>query len=284
MKEVFTVMLDGKDTELAVVRPTAEVLRKAQMYYNKIFGESLESGALLKDSLSKYMRKQNLWDDDKQQKYDEFNKILEDGEKSLNKGGVKLSEARKIAIQMRIARMQTRNLMSNVVDLQVNTAEGQAENAKFNYLVSACLVYNTKGTAYFKDIDDYLNRSDEPAAILGANKFANIYYGVADNHDAILPENQFLTKFKFIDEKLRLVNTDGKLCDADGRLVDEYGYYIDDNGHRIDIEGNSLDESGNYKFETAPFLDDDGKPIVEEGIKTDKEEVNTIAVEELKTE
>ena len=32
-----------------------------------------------------------------------------------------------------------------------------------------------------------------------------------------------------------------------------------------------LDEDGNYAFETAPFLDDEGVPIVE-GVKTPQEE------------
>lgn len=262
-KDIFSVTIDNVELELAVIKPSADILRKSQMYYNRIFGESLEAGALLKDSLSKYMRKQNLWDDEKQAKYDDFLKTLEDGEKRLGRGNIKLSEAKNIAIQMRIARVQLRTLMSNMVELQVNTAEGQAENAKFNYLVSCCLVYNTTGKPYYKNIDDYLDNSDSQIAILGANKFANIYYGIADNSDNLLPENQFLLKYKFVDEKLRLVNKEGKLVDTNGKLVDEYGYYIDENGERIDIEGNSLDETGNYKNEPAPFLDDDGNPLGE---------------------
>jgi hypothetical protein len=66
------------------------------------------------------------------------------------------------------------------------------------------------------------------------------------------------------------------LIDADGRLVDENGRFIDEQGNFVDKFGNRVDEEGSYIVETAPFLDDDGNPVIVDesndgNTKTDEE-------------
>ena len=65
---------------------------------------------------------------------------------------------------MRKLRDDLRELISSRTNLDNNTAEGQADNARFNYLVSCCLVYSDNKKGYFNSYEDYLNRSSEEIA------------------------------------------------------------------------------------------------------------------------
>jgi hypothetical protein len=199
-------------------------------------------------------------------------KELSDGEKRLAKGGFGLSEAKTLALRMRTVRDEIKDLISVRTSLDNHSAEGQADNTRFNFLVSACVVYKDSDQPYFSNMEDYLNKADDPVAILGAQNLANMLYGLDNDFEKNLPENKFLTKFKFVDTKLRLVDKQGRLVNEEGRLIDETGRYVDEEGNYIDKDGNRVDEGGEYILESQPFLDDEGKPIVLEEEKEDKNE------------
>ena len=168
---------------------------------------------------------------------------------------------------MKKTRDEIRELISVRTSLDNHSAEGQADNARFNYLVSACVVYKDNNEKYFKNLEDYINRADDPAALLGAQKLANMIYGLDNNFEKNLPENKFLQKFKFVDDKLRLIDKSGRLVDAEGRLVDSEGRFIDEQGNYVDKFGNRVDKDGEYVVEFKPFLDEDGNPVVLEDDK-----------------
>ena len=153
------------------------------------------------------------------------------------------------------------------------------------YLVSACLVYNDTKQPYFASMEEYLNRSSEEVAILGAQHLANMIYNLDNDYEHNLPENKFLKKYKFVDSNLRLIDKQGRFIDVDGRLVDENGRYIDEKGNFIDKFGNLVDEEGEYIVESKPFLDDDGNPVVvEEDQVAPTTETSTEAKVEEKTD
>jgi len=168
-----------------------------------------------------------------------------------------------VALQMKKDRADLRDLISVKTNLDTHTAEGQADNARFNYLVSSCLVYSDTKETYFKGYQDYLSRAAEPVSILAAQHLASMLYGLDSDYEEKLPENKFLMKYKFVNDKLRLINKDNQLIDEEGRLVDETGRFINDKGEFVDKEGNVVNEKGDYLFEFQPFLDESGKPIVE---------------------
>tara|TARA_Y100000004_G_C8954428_1_gene430140 strand:- start:477 stop:1397 length:921 start_codon:yes stop_codon:yes gene_type:complete len=270
-KNVFTVEVDGKKLELALKKPNANQTRKAQLEYNKAFAEAIKSGALLKAKLNNVLVEQGIWNDERQARYDELIQNINDGEKKLAKGGIRLESAKDIAIDMRGDRWELRQLISERTELETNTAEGQAENARFNYLVSSTLVYNDTGKPYFKDVEDYMNQSNDTVAITAAQKFANMMYGLEEDYESTLPENEFLKEFDFVDEKLRLVNEEGKLVDIEGNEIDEFGRYVDSKGNPIDKEGDQVSDDGKYAFQRAPFLDESGAPIVDEAEEEQEE-------------
>lgn len=203
----------------------------------------------------------------------------------MAKGGFSLTDAKKLALRMREVRLEMRDLISVRTSLDNHSAEGQADNSRFNYLVSACVVYKDNDKPYFKDLEDYMNRQDDPVALAGAQKLANIIYGLDNNFEKNLPENKFLKKYKFVNEELRFIDKQGRTIDREGRLVDENGRYIDEDGNFVDKDGNRVDEEGEYLVDTQPFLDDDGNPVVlEEETKEDEAPKPEESKEEPKSE
>jgi hypothetical protein len=260
--KLFKATIDGVEKEFLVRSPSLNDQREGQKVYNQAFTDAVKSKSVVRAKLDDLLQDQGLWNDEKQAKFTGLQRELLDGEKRLAKGGFSLNEAKDLAIKMKKTREEIRDLISVRSSLDNHSAEGQADNARFNYLVSACLVYNDTKQSYFANMEDYLNRSGEEAAILGAQNLANMLYGLDNDYEGTLPENKFLKKYKFIDDKLRFVDKKGRLIDSEGRLVDENGRYIDDQGSFVDKFGNRVDEQGDYVVETKPFLDDEGKPIV----------------------
>lgn len=257
LKEKFTTKDEnGNELELAILRPTPKHQNQAQLVYNRALRECLESGAMFRKALDKHMRTQNLWDDEKQETFERLRNDIDADEKKLERGGIKKSEGKDIALKLKINRFLLRELIRERNELDQNTAEGQAEQHKFNYLVSVCTVYNNDGKPYFSDVESYLSKSEQQVAIDAATKLASVMYGVDSDYEYKLPENKFLKKFGYVDDKLRLVNEQGKYVDFTGHLVNDDGDRVNENGELVD-ENDKVVE----KVEPAPFLDDDGKPL-----------------------
>jgi len=270
----FNVVVEGKNREMFVRSPSLNDQKEATKVYNQTFSEALKAKAVVRAKLDDLMVDQGLWDGVKQAKFTELQSEILDGERILAKGGISLIEAKKVALNMKKKRDDLRELISVKTNLDTHTAEGQADNARFNYLVSACTVYNDTKEPYFKSYEDYNNRSTDAVAAFAAQNLANMLYGLEDDYEEKLPENKFLKQYKFVDSKLRLINKDGKLIDQDGRLVNENGRYINSEGQLIDKNGNLVNENGDYVVEFSPFLDDNGKPIIEDkSIQDNKDNV-----------
>lgn len=281
--KTFKATVDGKEIELLVRTPSLQDQKEGQKAYNQAFTDAVKSNSIVRAKLDDLLTEQGLWNDTKQARFTELQKEILQGEKRLAKGGFSLNEAKDLAIKIKAKRDEIRDLISVRTSLDNHTAEGQADNARFNYLVSVCLVYNDTKQPYFNNLEDYLNRATEEVAILGAQNLANMIYGLDNNYESNLPENKFLKKYRFVDDKLRLIDKKGRLVDEDGRLIDENGRYINEQGVFVDKYGNEINEDGEYIVTPEPFLDDDGNPIVleDEVVSTKTEEA---AVNDVKTE
>jgi hypothetical protein len=280
--KVFKATVDGVEKEFLVRSPSLENQREGQKVYNQAFTDAIKSKSVVRAKLDDLLEDQGLWNDEKQAKFTSLQKELLDGEKRLAKGGFSLNEAKDLAVHMKKVRDDIRELISVRTSLDNHSAEGQADNSRFNYLVSVCVVYNDTKESYFKNLEDYLNRSTEEVAITAAQNLANMLYGLDNDYEGNLPENKFLKKFRFVDDKLRLIDKKGRLVDREGRLIDESGRFIDDNGSFVDKYGNPVDKDGEYIVEQQPFLDDEGKPIVldSQETKTDDKPVEATVVEQ----
>ena len=280
-KDKRTFKVGGKT--YAVRRPKVEEIRKATEVRSKAFNEALQRGDMLREQLESELRKRKLWSDSREEEYQELRKNVLDGEYKLKAGGIKLARAKKIALDMSDARSKMVTLLSSRTDLDSNTCEGKADAARFNYLFAACLVYDDNGEPYFENgLDDYLLNQDDPVAAGGASHFYYLLSG-SEDVDNQLPENQFLQRFKFVNDENRLVDADERLVNRDGDHIDADGSLIrwtdDDSFEYVDTEGRTVNDDGDYDVEFQPFLDDSGDPI-EEPEEEVEEEAEVEAEEE----
>jgi hypothetical protein len=257
----IVVKKDGVDVELIVKTPTLKEANAAQKTYNTAIHDALESKSFLRAKLDDFMKEQGIWDESKQAERTKLQAEVLDLEQKLNEGGMKLSEGKGLALDIIKARTKLRNLVGDRSQLDNLTAEGQADNAKFNYLVSACLVYKSNGQPYYANVEDYLEHSTDDEASEAANRLASMMYGLDDDYEAKLPEFRFLKEFGMVNDKLRLINSEGKLVDEDGRLVNEDGRFINEQNEFVDKKGRLVDEDGNLIINRKPFLDEDGQEI-----------------------
>lgn len=263
-KKNFEVEIGGKLVKFSVVKPGYKVSQKSSLVYNKAFREAVENGLLVRAKLDKVLRDQMLWDDDKQKRYVETVTQLLNNEKILAKGGIKLSEAKRIALEMRRARALITSMSAERNEMDLRTAEAYAEQRRFDYLVASCTVYSDTGKPYFSDVEEFLDRQqDDPVASHAAEAMGRLMYGLSDDFEKKQPENAFLLQHKFVNDKLALVNKEGKLIDEYGNLVDENGHLVNEQGELVDRDGTAMTADGQYKVEFTEFIDDINEPASE---------------------
>lgn len=260
-KRTFTAKVDDKDITLDVRKPSNKVSQEAHLVYAKAFKDAAtKGGAILRQKVMDILREQGVWDDAKQRRFDELTRRINDAELKLKKkgaAGLTKAKARDIALDVRRLRAERRMMDSERARLDNVTAEGIAEQARFNFLVSQCTVNPDTGSPYFKSHEEFLEREEDPVAIKAATEFAFLHYGVDPDFEKSLPENKFLRDYGYANDDLHLVDKDGNLIDADGRRVDRDGRYVNDKGQFTDRDGNPVDADGEYVVESAPFLDEE---------------------------
>lgn len=254
--------MDGKEINLCVKRPTMEQAKILQKTYNVAFMDALKNGAPLYDKLDTVAREQGIWSDDMQAKLVVLDKSIKDAERKILAGGnagLTKAKAHDLALEIRKLRNERRLLVSSRDRLGQNTAEAQAKDAQFNQQIAVCTYYNdgaNEGKPYFADLEDFLERVSEDAAIQAAKQMSYLSFNLDPNYENTLPENKFLSKYGFADKDGRLVDKQGRLVDEEGRLINEDGRFINEAGEFVDREGNRVDEDGNFVVEFAEFLDE----------------------------
>lgn len=245
--EKVTIVLD-------VIFPSGKVVQEAQRVYAAEWKEAAQDGAMLKDQLEDFLKQNGIWSENQEQEKVALYKEILSLEGQLSKGKMTVTKGRELSIQIIRKRNELRALLEKRSNYDTNTAEALAENARFNYLVSCCVLKNTDGNRYFKDLDDYMERMGEPECFAAAAKFASMYYGNFDEDpDEKRPELKFLKRFNLINDKGQLLNKERKAVDFDGRPIDEENRYVNERGEHVTVDGEVIEE-GNV--EEAEFVDD----------------------------
>lgn len=259
MRKKIEVEINGEKKELSVVSPTRNHEEKAKIVSNKVFRDCVKSGSFFRSELNAILRERGILTAEEEKTLTEATEFLENGKKKLKTGGIELEEAKKLAIEMRKKRFEIIAITVKLNEHDAMTVEGQTDNAYFDALVSLC-VLDENGKPVFSSYEDYLEKSKEDYASTAAKTLSSIIYGTNDNWEKELPENKFLIKYKFVDDKLRLVNKDGKYVDSENRLINEDGRYINDAGEYVNRDGERVDENGDLIVEEKPFLNN-GDPV-----------------------
>jgi len=269
-KDFLTVVNeDGVDVEICVVSPTHKMIQDANLVYNMKVASCIREGQvsgerlLLRAEVEDYLTKTNVWSNADKLKLEQMGMEVRAIELMIRKGGLKMSEGRILAIQMNELRARMLQLYTKRQQLDSATIESVAENHRFNFLASKCILLKSTERPCYKDINDYLNRSHETVAIEGAKKLAKRIYGLEDDFRNGLFEIKWLKKAGFINEAGKYTNRDGQLTDKDGRRINEDGRYVNEEGSLVDLRGNLVDTKGDFVIEAKPFIDDETGNLVE---------------------
>lgn len=264
-KDKFKVKIDNQEVELAVIKPNQKQLDEAQKIYNKKYCDLVKNGAFIRPQMEAIIKDRGVWDESKDKEMESLRKKLLDGERQLAKGGITKSAGREVAMQMIKDRNKLIELSLLRSSLDGQTSEAQAENHRFSFLISVCTVYNDNGQTLFANFEDYLDKADNEYATTCGIKLAGILNDISDLR-AKLPENKFLIKYKFMNEKFILLDKLGRLVNTDGKHIDDDGRFI--SWHKdltsfdyVDLDGNLVNKEGDYIDNIQPFWDDEEKLV-----------------------
>ena len=242
---------DGSVREIYVKQPTNDDIKDADIHKAKIWNKAFKEGVLTKKEVQAMMKDRGIWDEKKQEE-EKITKEILTLEKKLYMGSggkkPKVSEGRQIALDMIEKRNELRELISERMSLDENTAESIADNARFDFLVSCCVFYCDTDECVFEGYEDYNNRGSSQIAVAGAGLLAAMMYNLDADFENNLPERMFLKQYELIDEEGYLVDPNDKKIrvDSEGRRINDLGHFVDEKGNRVDADGNPLDEEGNY--------------------------------------
>lgn len=253
---------EEETVKLYVVRPSNNTIKNADRYRAKIWNQCLMDGVLTKKELGTILEKRGIWSKDKEDEQDKIVKELYSLEKELYIGAngkkkATLDEGKDLAIKMRRLRIKLRDLISERLELEDNTAESLADNSKFDYFVADCTYY-ANGEKVYKDVEDYNSKSSDEIAFAAAQALGSMIYQLDSKFEESLPENKWLKKFNLVNDELSLVDKDGHLIDINGNKITKDGFYLNEKGQRVDNEGNLLEEDGTYVIQLE--YEDASKP------------------------
>ena len=214
---------DGSKVYFYVRKPTNGDLTRAEKIRVKSWSKfRSDSDIMSKVQLNRYLKEKGIWDQGKEKQKKALEKELAELQEKLSRPGkkkVKLSEARKTAINLRKKRVEYRDLIAEKIELESNTTESLADNARFDYLVTCCTFYKDSDEKVYNTVTDYENDSSD-LSFTAAAALGQLLYGLTDSFEATLPENEFLINQKLADgETLALINFDGNYVDEDFNVV-----------------------------------------------------------------
>lgn len=268
---VDTVDNENKPLRLAIIRPTNKINQEANMAYNLKMAELIRKGSqdnsqrlLLRSELEEYLTELGIWTAKDVREVEKLAFEIRAHELVLKKGGIKVSEGRAIALKMAEKRQMILEKHSKRLQFDSITIESQAENFRFEFLLTKCLVKADTGTPFVKNLNEYAEQEDTTAVIDGAKVLANMIYGLEDNVNKNMFEIKWLKDAGMINEKGQYTLPDGKLVDRIGRLVNDSGRYINAEGQMVDTFARPVDEHGNPLVDVSqPFIDDkSGEDVV----------------------
>ncbi len=265
LKEVFTVKHDDKDVELAILRPSQKVLSEAQKTQNATWAELVRAKTVVRAAMDGVLRDQGLWGDDQEAELMKLQGDLFEVSKRLpagKNGYDSLATAKEAALGAMKKRQRVFELLSKRNSLDEYTAEAQAEQARTNFLTVACTVYNDDRKPFFRNLEDFQERLDDPATSTAATKLLIFLNDLNLDFEKEYPENQFLVKHGVLNEKLQFVK-DGRLYDPDTNLyLNDAGRYVNEAGELVNRAGDRVDEKGEVIVEYVPFDEETASPPV----------------------
>ena len=244
---------DGQQIVVVVKKPTNDQLKQADIHKAKAWNKAFKEGVMTKAEVEKIMVDRGIWSEEKSKIESRLSQEILELEKRLYRGdgkaAPKLSDGRDIALEMRQKRIELRDLISERLAADDNTAESLADNARFDFLVYKCSYNGETDQPLFDSYEDYNSQGSSRPAIAAAQLLARMIYDLDSDFESKLPENAFLRQHKLVNDDGQLIDPKTKYTvDPEGRRINELGHYLDEDGNRVDINGVKIDEDGLYEM------------------------------------
>ena len=244
MKEFTIVDTNKKNIKLVIRKPNYEDIEQADKVYAvkvaSLVRENSNKRLLLRSQIDDFLKQAGIWtkdDDTKVRKlHSEINSLIS----KIAGGGMKLSEGRKICIDVMQKR---REIIQTTMKRQVfddTTIESMAEAEKIDYFIYSCTVYSDSGKNYWESFEDMKNDKLSEVYRRSYSAALELIYNVSPDFEKEFPENKWLRKYSFIDKELNYIDR------KTGRKVDQ-------NGIPVDVETPEVPAVQ----EELPFIDDE---------------------------
>jgi hypothetical protein len=228
------VMVGGEPKTIIVKHPSPRVEAEANMHASKIFSsltKDPQNGLLLRAKLDNFLKEQGLYTEKDINDIRLLTEKIEELESKLTAGGIKKSEGKSIAIDLRRARLALLILLAKRIEYDKNTIEYHAETGRSNYIIAKCLC-DESGDPIFKSVEDY--EFDETGLkedlLEPIKRIGTLSSSYDPDYESKLIENKFLKKFGYCNNELELVNDKGELVDEFGRKIDKDGNLLNEDG------------------------------------------------------
>ncbi len=245
---------NGNKVKLAIRNLTSEDYEEAERIYAiKIASLIRASGGkklLVRNELDQFLNDTGVWTKADVEKVEKLREQIDDLiDKLKNKDGkTKLSDGRKISLDIYDKRMEITKLEQKRRVFDEATIENAADQEKADYFVFASTVFAETGKQYWDSLEEMKNDKLSDAYKNAAVKAIKAVYGIDTELEKSLPENKWLKKYGFVDEKLNFVDRKtGEKVDRSGKPTKSLEEFIQKRMESF---------TGDVKEEN-PFIDDD---------------------------
>lgn len=211
----FEVFDDNQERILLEVRdPEFDEYEASKRVYAEKVSELIKTSSnklLLRSQLEDWLEETGVWSQKDQDKIDQLRTEIHDLYKKLNKGNIKLSEAREFAIQMAEKRGKMAQIMIKRQTFDDATVEAIAEQEQKDYLVFACTYIVGEEKRYWDTFEDCKYDKLNPVYRQAMLRVNNYIYNIDPEIEKQLPENKFLLKYGFVDENMNFIDRKTKV-------------------------------------------------------------------------
>jgi len=235
MKE-FNVKVNDKDFVLFVRTPSNDEIMESDLLYStkmsSLIRHSGKDRLLLRSELDSFLKANKVWTDADVEKYNELQNKINQNIVKLKKGGIKLSDGRKLAIDISDLRGSLIDLVQKRHQYEDMTMESQADEERTDFLIYSCTIDKETGDRYWVSFDDM--KSDKSSDIYQKAKsgLIEVTMGLSSDLDSILPETMWLKKYKFVNNEYKLTDRKtGEFVDKSGKPVKKDDLLSDSNNY-----------------------------------------------------
>lgn len=218
----FKTTVGDKEVEILIKKPSSIDVAEADKIYAKTVADLLTSDGnyMLASQLEKYLREKNIWTDEDDKEVISLEAKIAEAEKKLSKGGISLSEGRKIAISMTDYRLAIMDKMSKRQALDDITIEALSKEERFDYLIYSCTINNLENKNYWETFESLKEDKLSSVYVKARENLLSLIFDVSTQIEKSLPENKWLAKYGFVNDNLELIHPKTKQpMDRSGNVI-----------------------------------------------------------------